>query len=277
VINFWFELPVGARPPGSVTHSLELDVVRPGGVVRTVVTGGAAAVSTQSAAVVDPPLAGGPWVAIYDPLLKGGHRTAIYTVEGRAHIPGRFAIDFIALPPAGAKIDDTAGRPEDWNGAGTDVLAVADGTVVGALDDTPDDTPAPVPLERASGNYLALDLGGGRIAFYEHLQRGSVCVTAGETVRRGQVIGRLGSSGSTSIGPHLHFHVADAPSLLGAEGVPFVFRQFAHLGAFGSIDALVNGESWSQAASRSATDERPIPNAVIRFPGQRRPSERGRR
>jgi hypothetical protein len=34
---------------------------------------------------------------------------------------------------------------------------------------------------------------------------------------------------------------ADANSLLGAEGLPDVFRQFAHLGRYASLDALVNG------------------------------------
>ena len=36
--------------------------------------------------------------------------------------------------------------------------------------------------------------------------------STGQRVRRGDVIAKLGSSGSTSIGPHLHFHVADANS-----------------------------------------------------------------
>ncbi len=71
-------------------------------------------------------------------------------------------------------------------------------------------TPQPVAPESASGNYVALDLGGGRFAFYEHLQQGSIMVKPGSGCTRGEVIAKLGSSGSTSIGPHLHFHVADA-------------------------------------------------------------------
>jgi murein DD-endopeptidase len=235
--------------------------------VRTVVEGGASAVSSQSVATLDPPLSGGPWVAIYDPLLKGGHRTAIYTVDGRARIPGRFAIDFITLPTAGVLVRNRSIRPDNWNGFGSDVLAVADGTVVAALDDTPDDTPQPVAPENASGNYVAIDIGSGRFAFYEHLQRGSVAVKAGQPVRRGQVIARLGSSGSTSMGPHLHFHIADTNSLLAAEGLPFVFRQFAHLGGYESINALVNGQKPSLTTrDRHAALERPAPNTIVRFP-----------
>jgi murein DD-endopeptidase len=267
VVNFWIALPVGSPPPASVNHLVELDVVRASGSVRTVVEGGVSAVSSQSVATLDPPLRGGPWVAIYDPLLKGGHRTAIYTVTGRARIPGRFAIDFITLPPAGVMVRNPTVRPDNWNGFGSDVLAVADGVVVAALDDSLDWAAQPVAPENASGNYVAIDIGSGRFAFYEHLQRGSVAVKAGQRVRRGQVIARLGSSGSTSIGPHLHFHVADANSLLAAEGLPFVFRQFVHLGGYASIDALVNGLTPSlTAGERQAALERPAPNAILRFP-----------
>lgn len=217
--------------------------------------------------VLGPPLKGGQWVAVYDPQLKGGHRTAVYTVDGQARIPGRFAIDFITLPPTGALLRNPASRPADMNGFGSDVLVVADGTVAAALDDTPDDLGQPVAPERASGNYVSIDLGEGRFAFYEHLQQGSITVKAGDRVKRGQVIGRLGSSGSTSIGPHLHFHVAGANSLLGAEGLPFVFDRFTVFGEFASLNALVSGETWlpGQLARAWATT-RPSPNAVISFP-----------
>ncbi len=264
-VNFWIALAAGTAVPSSVTHVVEMDALRPTGPVRISVDGGASALSMQRAAVLDPPLRGGPWIAIYDPLLRGGHRTAIYTVEGRARIPGRFAIDFIALPPGGVLVRPNDIRPDHSNGFGSDVLAVADGTVAAALDDTPDDTPSPVAPEIASGNYVAIDIGGGRFAFYEHLQRGSVAVKSGQRVRRGQVIAKLGSSGSTSIGPHLHFHVADRNSLLGAEGLPFVFREFAHLGAYASIDALIKGETPQTVPERRSVLERPAANAVVRF------------
>ena len=152
------------------------------------------------------------------------------------------------------------------------MLAVADGVVVLAADDMPDNigesSAAAHRLENESGNFVALDLGRGRFAFYEHLQHGSVTVRPGERVRRGQVLGRLGNSGSSSIGPHLHFHVADAPATLAAEGIPFAFRAFEVLGGFSSIDALVSGERWVAAPEGDAGErraERPAPNAVVRF------------
>jgi murein DD-endopeptidase len=266
VVNLWIALPerfaAASASNTSVTNGIELEV----GGARATIEASLSIRRPQSPLVLDAPLGGGQWVAIYDPMLKGGHRAAIYTLDGRARIPGRFAIDFIALPRDGMMVRSSATKPPDWNGFGSDVLAVADGAIAAALDDTPDDLAQPVSGERASGNYVAIDLGEGRFAFYEHLQRGSIAVKPGQRVTRGQVIARLGSSGSTSIGPHLHFHVADANSPLGAEGLPFVFGQFTTMGGFESIEALVNGDTWQRApAARRSVRMRPSPNAVITF------------
>jgi hypothetical protein len=273
VIHLWIE-PPQMSDLASVTNIIDVEVQRPAGPDRISVQHVVTSRQFQLPLTVGPPLNGGHWVAIYDPLLKGGHRTAIYTLDGRARIPGRFAIDFIAMPEAGRWARDPQPRPPDWNGFGADVLAVADGTIAAAVDDTPDDLPPfdsaqgrrLVALERGSGNYISIDLGGGRFAFYEHLQRGSVRVRTGQRVTRGAVIARLGSSGSTSIGPHLHFHVADANSLLGAEGVPFAFSRFTVFGSFASIDALISGDKWAPGQlARPYATTRPSPNTVISF------------
>ena len=52
------------------------------------------------------------------------------------------------------------------------------------------------------GNYIQIDHGGGKEAIYAHLQ--GVCVTAGQSVSAGEVIGYMGSTGH-STGSHLHF------------------------------------------------------------------------
>ena len=264
VVTLWISLPPGEPPPTTVRHVVELDLPRADSALNTTVEGTGSQV-LRSVATLGPPLRGGPWVAIYDPLLRGGHRSAFYTLGGRARIPGRFAIDFIRLPAPGFQPQNPAVRPVDWNGLGSDVLAVAGGRVVAAVDGEPDDAPQPVAPERASGNYVAIAIGAGRFAFYEHLQRGSVAVKAGQRVQRGQVLGKLGSSGSTSIGPHLHFHVADTSETLAAEGLPFVFGGFVHLGAYPSIDALTSGGQWSPVSERQARGERPGPLAVLKF------------
>jgi murein DD-endopeptidase len=264
IVHFWIVMPPDNPAARSVTHLVDVEVTQAGTTRSALVSGGSSALAPMAAVEIGAPLRGGPWIAIYDPLLKGGHRTAVYTIDGRARIPGRFAIDFIAHPAAGAL---PASRAADANGFGADILAVADGTVAIAVDGVADATPPPITLELAPGNHVAIDIGNGRFAFYEHLQRGSVMVKPGDRVTRGQVIARLGSSGSSSIGPHLHFHVADAASVLAAEGMPFVFRQFAELGKFASLTALLSGERWAPSGSaRTHRAQRPDPVTVLHFP-----------
>lgn len=54
------------------------------------------------------------------------------------------------------------------------------------------------------GNYIKLGHGGGMTSAYGHLSR--IAVAPGERVRRGEVIGHVGSTGMSS-GPHLHWEV----------------------------------------------------------------------
>jgi murein DD-endopeptidase len=264
IANFWIELDPSESRIGGVSVRVESTIRRAAGDLASVFESRLHSISRDAPVVLDSPLRGGPWVALYDPLLVGGHRTAIYTIDGRARIPGRFAIDWIRHPEGPESAESLR------NGYGTEVLAVADALVVDAADGLPDSFGAsgPVPPENAAGNFVTLDIGGGRFAFYEHLQQGSVSVRKGQRVARGDVVGRLGGSGSTSIGPHLHFHVADRNSHLGAEGLPFVFRSFEKLGAFKSIGEAVKDPKVAfdaVPAPSTRTMERPEPNSVIRF------------
>ena len=42
----------------------------------------------------------------------------------------------------------------------------------------------------------------------------------------GEVLGRVGNSGS-STEPHLHFHIVNGPSFLGAQGIPYEMSAFS--------------------------------------------------
>jgi murein DD-endopeptidase MepM/ murein hydrolase activator NlpD len=54
------------------------------------------------------------------------------------------------------------------------------------------------------GNYVRLDNGGGIGTGFGHMSR--IAVSPGMSVRRGQVIGYVGSTG-LSTGPHLHYEM----------------------------------------------------------------------
>jgi murein DD-endopeptidase MepM/ murein hydrolase activator NlpD len=115
-------------------------------------------------------------------------------------------------------------KNESYFAYGADAIAVADGIVVATKDSIPQNIPGPtsravpITLETVGGNHVIIDIGGGRYAFYAHLQPGSLRVKVGDRVRRGQVVGLVGNSGN-STEPHLHFHIADGVSPLGSEGM----------------------------------------------------------
>jgi murein DD-endopeptidase MepM/ murein hydrolase activator NlpD len=76
---------------------------------------------------------------------------------------------------------------------GTPIYATADGTITTAGS-----------TGNGYGNHVVINHGYGYETLYGHMVR--VKVSAGETVKRGQVIGWVGSTGKSS-GPHLHYEV----------------------------------------------------------------------
>lgn len=58
------------------------------------------------------------------------------------------------------------------------------------------------------GNYVIIQHGDGNYTLYAHMYPNSITVKAGDSVRQGQVIGKMGSSGN-STGNHLHFEIRE--------------------------------------------------------------------
>lgn len=95
--------------------------------------------------------------------------------------------------------------------AGVDVLAAADGRVLRRRDGMAD-----VSVREAGGaaavkgsecgNAVIIEHADGWQTQYCHMARGSLRVEAGDRIKAGQVIGRIGLSGLTEY-PHLHFIV----------------------------------------------------------------------
>ena len=118
---------------------------------------------------------------------------------------------------------------------------------------------------------MVLDIGAGHFADYAHLQAGSVAVKPGDRVARGQRIANAGSSG-TSGGPHLHFQITDRPSVVVADGMPYVFNTFELTGQTPSlVDVLPYYDTLkpipiTTERTGPRRDEIPLGRDVLTFP-----------
>lgn len=267
------ELAIAPRKPlpKHLRHRVEYRVAATASPMHAV-EGGDVTVGTRPATVLGPPLRGGPWVAVYDPDWERGHRRVAFAVGGKARTPGRHAADWVRLDANGRKQHGDGQLAGDTYSYGQDVLAVADGTVVKVRDDLPErrllTERAQHDLATGSGNFIALDIGGGRFAYYGHLRTGSARVRVGQRVRKGDTIAQVGFSGSAS-DPQLHFHLGDAPDALAAEGLPFVIERFRTLGRYGDI-AKMGRQPWTAPAEGTPVERRremPAGNSVVDFGG----------
>jgi murein DD-endopeptidase MepM/ murein hydrolase activator NlpD len=111
------------------------------------------------------------------------------------------------IRPATGRISMPFGLRENINGAesgrhrGMDLAAAAGSPIIASNSGI-------VRLARmlpAHGNVVVIDHGQGIFTYYAHMSK--ILVTAGEKVKKGQQIGRVGSTG-VATGPHLHFSVS---------------------------------------------------------------------
>lgn len=94
-------------------------------------------------------------------------------------------------------------------GYGTPIVAVSDGRVTGA------------GRSGGCGITVQLEHGGGLTTRYCHMSQ--MAVRSGQSVRRGQVIGYVGSTG-LSTGPHLHYEMYRGGRVINPMSVQFVSR-----------------------------------------------------
>ena len=237
ILYVWLALDSTASAPQALSHTV---VFANGDTAR----GGMIAVRPPTDLTLSPPVGDADWWIALGPSNTSEHRRAVLRVgdDTVPRLAQRFAIDWVRMDARGEYARDHRGRRNaDWYGYGDSVRAVADARVAAVIDGIPDNTPGensravPMTVGTVLGNYVLLDLGPGsgrmhRYALYGHLEKGTVHVHIGDHVSRGQVLGNIGNSGNSD-GPHLHFHVTEAPddasAPLRGEGVPFVLDVFS--------------------------------------------------
>ena len=113
-----------------------------------------------------------------------------------------------------------------WN---KEVIAPASGIIVEAYDMEDDILPNTEEFKSAEGNHVYIKMEEtGTYLLLNHFKKGSITVKTGDYVKKGETIGYVGNSGSTSE-PHLHIHhQRQNPTKMlmpvFAEGLPLYFE-----------------------------------------------------
>jgi murein DD-endopeptidase MepM/ murein hydrolase activator NlpD len=208
------------------------------------------------AVVVEFPLRGEGWVAVNSP----GDRIPSHGVD---MLGQRYAYDLLRVDgrsrlhdhPGSSLRTWIVGRPtHDYYAWGSPIHAPFEGEVVRAVDGVTERrrihpvreiahvlwnglTFRPSKLPAVLGNHVIARRGDLYAAFV-HIAPGTVAVAAGQRIRTGDVIGRVGHTGN-STAPHLHFQLMDSDDPMSAKGIPCAFRAY---------DVLRDG-SWEQVSN----------------------------
>jgi hypothetical protein len=285
-VSLWFVVSPDTVPD-RLSHRLTLNRTA-SGLPPLTMSGGEVTVRKNLAPViVGSPMHGPGWMVMETTSPLTHHFRAQITMNGVTRVPQRYAQDWVYLDPVtGQAASGNATLARNYYGWGKEILAVANGTVIGAGDGLPDAetiySPLGTTIATAAGNYVILDLGNKKYACYAHMINGSVRVKTGDVVKQGQVIGLMGNSGNSDI-PHLHFQVVtDIPSFLGAEGYPHVYRSFNVTGEVNetlgaqrmSSPGYTTTQLWSEFGNFVTYFPQAVPqenrlmqnNVIVRFP-----------
>jgi murein DD-endopeptidase MepM/ murein hydrolase activator NlpD len=161
----------------------------------------------------------------------------------------KYAIDFVGVddrhrssPIRDWRTTFSKEPPERFVGFGRPLLAPVAGQVAGVHDGEPDHEARrsqlaliPYAFGQASrirqgigaiaGNHVVISVSEGLHVALVHLKRGSIRVSPGQRVDKGQHLADCGNSGN-STEPHVHLQVMDQADPSSAQGVPMVFDRF---------------------------------------------------
>jgi hypothetical protein len=162
------------------------------------------------------PLAGGRYCVI-----QGGRN--FVTNPFHNFVDSEHSVDFVKINRLGNRARGIVPRDvRAYEVYGETVYSPCDGVVTAAVDTIADNRPPRANAIEPLGNHVRIDDNGIEVIL-AHLMKGSVVVSLGDSVVRGDTVGRVGNSGYSNE-PHLHVQArrTDVPHESGRP-VPIVF------------------------------------------------------
>lgn len=167
----------------------------------------------------------------------------------------RYAYDFYMSDDQDKPHRGSGTQPEDYYCFDQDVIAPADGVVAGVKNNIRDyKKVGDLSLDWMSrdfrGNYIVIRHHENEYSFIAHFKKGSIVVKKGDVVKQGQVLGKCGNSGHSTM-PHIHYHLQDSKYFWTALGLPVRFDSVNIDGA-GQRDEAVFISTAQQVANHQA-------------------------
>ena len=167
--------------------------------------------------------------------LEGAHH---FTTHGGGE---RYAYDFLIVIDRRITAGDGS-KNEDHYCFGKRLNAPGAGKVLEIENNIEDNRPGDKNNDQPGGNYIIIDHLNGETSIMAHLKKGSVIVSVGDTVIKGQEVGKAGNSGSSSA-PHLHYQLQGSSGLLNELGLPAQFLNYYEDSVFVERGEPVRGET----------------------------------
>lgn len=172
-------------------------------------------------------------------------------IGGRTHKDGahhfitrgsdRYAYDIVIEIDGRIRAGDGR-KNEDHYCFGKRLNAPGAGKVIDVVNNVHDNLPGNVNRDKGGGNYIIIDHLNGESSVMAHLKKGSIIVSIGDMVTKGQEVGKVGNSGA-STAPHLHYHIqTSTPDPLNGIGLPAQFSNYYEDNVFVERGEPVRGQ-----------------------------------
>lgn len=244
----------------SVTHQIRVSAGE-GSAKAFNVMGGTVHVSQEARTDFAPPVRGGSWVVLgpFNPRLPG--RRESVDVDGFRVFPHRFEMSLSKLADAVGTSAGSGAENADYAAFGEPVFAMADGRVLQVVNGVSDHGPGRPDATNPDGNFVLTEVGDEYLV-YAGLQKGTIALKPGDRIKRGDLIGRIGNSGS-SAEPELRVRLLTAPDPLRSTGLEFGFQSYSWVGWLKGAGQLRERFAGAQPGTRRG--ETPPSGSIVRF------------
>jgi len=169
-----------------------------------------------------------------------GGRTIVENYHA-AYSDQRFAYDFLQMDE-GKTYTGNGNQNEDYYCFSKSIFSPGNGKILEMENQIEDNVPGQMNPSNPLGNYVIIDHENGEYSFMAHFKKGSIIVNIGESITKGQKIGKCGNSGNSSEA-HLHYHIQKTSVFGKGEGLPAQFKNYIVNGEIMLIGEPIKGQT----------------------------------